>query len=314
MPLVETLPVGPDAAQWSVWSTLARIVVTDPALTSAARTIVEDELSAIDRAASRFRADSEISLLRSAAGMPVSISPLLSEMIEVALRAAELTDGDVDPTIGNAMVALGYDRTFSEMLADVPVAAHPGQVIVTTRPTWRDVRLSGKALTMPAGVLLDLGATAKAYAADRCARLVAQSLGIGVMVALGGDIATAGPAPANGWQILVQDGPNEPASRISLPAGAAVATSSTQSRRWKSAGVLQHHVLDPRTCRPADAVWRTVSVASYSCVDANIITTAALIRGQRAVRWIGSLRLPARLVTSSGDVLRLGGWPQGGAE
>jgi thiamine biosynthesis lipoprotein len=312
MPLVETLPVGPDTAQWSVWSTVARVVVTDPTLIDRAHSLVETELAAIDRAASRFRPDSEISQLRSASGSPVRVSPLLAEMIDVALRAARFTDGDVDPTIGNALVALGYDRTFSALPADVPAAAHPGRIVVATRPSWRSVHLSGNVVTLPAGVLLDLGATAKAYAADRCARLVAESLDTGVMVALGGDIATAGPAPANGWQVLVQDGPGEPASQISVPAGTAVATSSTRSRRWRSGGALQHHVLDPRTCRPANTVWRTASAAAFSCVDANIVTTASLIRGQNAVPWIGSLRLPARLVTASGDVLRLGGWPQGG--
>jgi FAD:protein FMN transferase len=309
MPLVETLPVGADTDQWPVWSTIARIVVSEPALLGEARSIVGHELAAIDRAASRFRPDSEISLAGSAAGEPVNISPLLTEMIRVALRAAELTDGDVDPTIGNALVALGYDRTFAAIPAELPAAASPGRAVVTSRPTWRDVRLSGNALTVPAGVLLDLGATAKAYAADRCAQLVAETLGAGVLVALGGDIATAGPAPTKGWQILVQDGPGQPASRIAIPTRAAVATSSTRSRRWKSGGVLQHHVLDPRTCRPATPVWRTVTVASFSCVDANIVTTAALIRGPRAVRWIDSLRLPARLVTAAGDVVRLGGWP-----
>ena len=313
MPLVETLPVGPDTAQWSVWSTVARVVVTDPALIGQARSLVEEELAAIDRAASRFRPDSEISLLRSTGGSPVRVSPLLAEMIEVALRAARFTDGDVDPTIGNALVALGYDRTYSELPSDAPASAHPGRMVVTTRPTWRSVQLYEQVVTIPAGVLLDLGATAKAYAADRCAELVAETLGTGVLVALGGDIATAGPAPENGWQILVQDGPDEPASRISIPAGAAVATSSTLSRRWRSGGALHHHVLDPRTCRPANPVWRTVSVAAYSCVDANVVTTAALIRGQQAVPWIGSLRLPARLVTADGDVLRLGDWPQGGS-
>jgi thiamine biosynthesis lipoprotein len=312
MPLVETLPVGPDTAQWSVWSTVARVVVTDPSLISDARELVERELAAIDQAASRFRPDSEISMLRSAGGVAVRISPLLAEMVDVALRAAERTGGDVDPTVGNALLALGYDRTFSALPADAP-AAHPGRIVVTARPTWRNVRLSERMLTVPAGVLLDLGATAKAYAADRCARLVAETLGTGVLVALGGDLATAGPAPARGWQILVQDGPHEPASRIALPAGAAIATSSTQSRRWKSGGVVQHHVLNPRTCRPAETVWRTVSVVAYSCVDANIITTAALIRGQRAVPWVGSLGMPARFVTASRDVLRLGGWPPGGA-
>jgi thiamine biosynthesis lipoprotein len=180
-------------------------------------------------------------------------------------------------------------------------------VRVFPAPDWRAVHLRGRELTVPDGVLLDLGATAKAVAADRAAMLVATRLGVGVLVALGGDIATAGPAPDGGWRVLVQDRPGDPRCTVRLPAGAALATSSTAGRTWARPGELLHHILDPRTGRPAPPVWRTISVAASCCLRANTLSTAAVVRGHAAP---GLLRgVPARLVTPARRVLRLGGWP-----
>jgi thiamine biosynthesis lipoprotein len=303
MPLIETLPVGADTAQWSVWGTVARIVVTDPALLADATAIVQAELAAVDAACSRFRADSELSVACRAAGRPVTVSPLLADLLAAALEAARQTAGDVDPTVGAALCGLGYDRDFAAVTGRMVAPA----VRVFATPDWRSVRLNGRELTVPDGVLLDLGATAKAVAADRAAPVVAARLGVGVLVALGGDIATAGPAPEGGWRVLVQDRPGDPRCTVRLPAGAALATSSTAGRTWGRPGELLHHILDPRTGRPAPRVWRTVSVAAYSCLRANTLSTAAVVRGHRAPNLLDGM--PARLVTPGFDILRLGGWP-----
>jgi thiamine biosynthesis lipoprotein len=162
---------------------------------------------------------------------------------------------------------------------------------------------------MPARVHLDLGASAKALAADRAATVVAQRYGCGVLVALGGDIATAGPAPRAGWQILVQDGDTEPSARIRLEDG-GLATSSTISRRWRNGTSAVHHILDPASGLPADPVWRTVSIAAGTCTEANALTTAAIVRGWDAVAWLRSEGRPARLVSGLGEIVTLGGWPQ----
>jgi thiamine biosynthesis lipoprotein len=306
MPLLETLPAGPDTAQWPVWGTVARVVVTDPAAVADARHVVEAELAAVDEACSRFRPDSE--LRRACAGPgPLTVSARLADLVGAALQAARETGGDVDPTIGSAMCALGYDIDFAGIdQADVAGAT----VRMVPAPDWRQVRLHGRELCVPPGVLLDLGATAKAWAADRCASLVAARLGVGVLVSLGGDIATAGPAPAGDWQVRVRDGADEPCAAVTLPGGAALATSSTRSRRWRHAGELMHHVLDPRTGRPAAPVWRTASVAAFTCVRANTLSTAALVRGTRAVTWLRGLGAPARLVAADGTVTTLGAWPE----
>jgi thiamine biosynthesis lipoprotein len=324
MPLVERLPVGAGCAQWSVWGTIARIVVTEPARLDAATELVRAELAAVDEACSRFRTDSEVRDVFRARGRPITVSVRLAELVRAALDAAVDSDGDVDPTLGLVMSALGYDRDFAAITAGAS-AVHPNVTVLPTAD-WRGVRMDGRELTVPTGVLLDLGATAKAWAADRCAAIVAERCETAVLVALGGDIATASPngtgittgegagagagsTIAGSWRVRVQDGPQEPACTISLPAGAALATSSTIGRTWSAGSRRLHHILDPRTGQPAPRVWRTATVAAYTCVRANTLSTAALVRGARARRWLDTLGAPARLVASDGRVTTLGTWP-----
>ena len=302
------------AASWRALGTQVRLVVTDSRCLAEARTMLEADLAAVDAACSRFRADSEICGLRGGPGQQVS--PLLAEAIAVALRAAELTEGDVDPTVGAAMSAIGYDRDFETMpRTGPPLPELAGRVTVRNVPGWREVRLDGRMLTMPEGVRLDLGATAKAWAADRSAARIAPRVGCGVLVSLGGDIAVAGPAPDGGWRIRVQDvtgspddPPDGPYALVAIYDG-GLATSSTAARRWQRGGDVLHHILDPRTGLPAEPVWRTVSVAAGTCADANAASTAAVIRGRRALGWLAGLGLPARLVDATGVVFTVAGWP-----
>jgi len=194
-------------------------------------------------------------------------------------------------------------------------------VTATPRPAWRRVRVDRAAGTVqvPAGVKLDLGSTAKALAADRACRSVHERLRCGVLVALGGDLAARGRTPHGGWQVHVTDdhraGADAPGQRISIEGG-GLATSSTAVRTWTVAGQRRHHIIDPATGEPARTRWRTVSVAAADCTDANIASTAALLR-EDAASWLAELGLPARLVEHDGRVLTVAGWPQeddGGAE
>jgi thiamine biosynthesis lipoprotein len=223
------------------------------------------------------------------------------------------TDGDVDPTLGTQLSALGYDRDIS-LLPDHPHASRPPLVRVRRRAMWGDVTLQhepeGDAiLVVPDGVLLDLGATAKAWTADRCATEVAEALGCGVLVSLGGDLRVAGPDPEDGWTILVQDGPDQPASTIQLHGARAVATSSTLTRTWRRCGRELHHVIDPVTTLPVDPVWRTVSVAATTCVHANTLSTSALVRRRAAPAMLRERGVPARLVARDGSITTTNGWP-----
>jgi thiamine biosynthesis lipoprotein len=292
------------AREWELWSTRARLVVTDPAALDPALVLVDALLADVEAAASRFRPDSEVSVLRPGPDGTVLVSPMLADLLEEALEAARRTDGAVDPTIGATLSALGYDRDIRL------VESGPGLVaLVRPVPGWRTLRLAGRRLGLPARVQLDLGATAKAVAADRAAALVAERLGTGVLVSLGGDIATAGPAPAGDWQVRVQDTDTDPVCQVALPAGSALATSSTVRRTWHRAGERLHHIVDPATGRPADPVWRSVSVAATSCSIANAAATATVVKGAAGLAWLSATRLPARLVDRDGTVHLRNGWP-----
>lgn len=293
-------------ARWPALGTTASVTVCEAPALTAARAAVEEELAAIDRSCSRFRDDSDLTRLNAMAGRPVPVGPLLLEAILAALRAAELTDGAVDPTIGEALILAGYDRDFSVGLKQ---PAHP--LSARRVPGWWAVSVDHalRRVTTSRDVRLDLGATAKALAADRAAAAAAAG-GSGVLVNLGGDIAVAGSPPLNGWPVRVADDhqapPDAPGQWLTIRSG-GLATSSTTVRRW---GLASHHIIDPRTGRPAASRWRTVSVAAASCVDANTASTAAIVRGDDAPAWLEAHGLPARLVDRNGEVLTVASWPE----
>jgi FAD:protein FMN transferase len=301
-------------ASWQALGTTVVLRVTDAGALDAAREAATSELAHVDRACSRFRDDSDLSRANAHAGRAVRVDPLLLDALEVALRAARLTDGDVDPTLGRALELAGYDRDWQllrERADDVP---RRPEVVVSLVAAWPRVRVDRASTTVcvPRGAQLDLGATAKAWVADRAAAAAAAAGGCGALVGVGGDIAASGPAPAAGWLIHVTDDhrsdPSAPGQTVRIRSG-GLATSSTAVRRWKRAGRSVHHIIDPRTSQPAPDIWRTVSVAAADCTQANIAATAAIVRGERAARWLEQLGLPARLVAWDGRVRALAGWP-----
>jgi FAD:protein FMN transferase len=289
------------------------LCVTDASALADVRACVERELDAVDRACSRFRPDSELSRLNARAGKQVRLSPLLTETLELAIDAARLTDGDVDPTIGRALELCGYDRDW-RLLRSASGEPSPPAITARARDGWQTLEFDAASslIRVPSGVRLDLGATAKAWAADRSAHAAFSATASGVLVSLGGDIATAGSAPLEGWKIRITDDhrskPSAPGQTVSIRSG-GLATSSTTVRRWSHAGHTMHHVIDPSTGAPAKTPWRTVSVAAANCAQANIAATAALLKAYAAPAWLGDLSLPARLVARDGEVTTIGLWP-----
>jgi len=308
-------------AQRDALGTTARLAVWPPGHADAAMAAVDTVLAALDRQASRFRPDSEISWLNNSAGGLFMLSDGLAEAVGVALEAARWTDGLTDPTVGQALISLGYDRDF---MAITPDSRDPLPAPVPA-PGWWQVRLDGPLLHLPAGLRLDLGATAKGLGSDRAARAVLAAAGHtgGALISLGGDIATAGIAPRGGWPVLAagqsgHDGADPPdtgaasaglAQLVRLPRG-AVATSSVGYRSWQRAGRVMHHIVDPRTGLPTDGPWQTASVAAMTCADANAAATAAIVAGGQAVDLLAAAGLPARLVSHGGQVRYVGGWPE----
>ncbi len=344
MTAVTSVAVAQDT--FGVFGTTATLLVTEASALPAARRLADAELAAVDLACSRFRADSELSALNAADGVTIGISELFADLLGEALRAARLTDGAVDPTCGRALAELGYDRDFGLLEPAPAVTPGPGGPAASPAPTgrapvspvpvspmtvrpvsaaaipasavpgWRSVRLDTgpPRASLAGGAQLDLGATAKAWAADRCAEAIAGQFGCGVLVSLGGDIAVAGPAPAGGWRIRVTDdhaaGPDAAGQTVAITSG-GLATSSTTVRAWSQDGRRMHHIVDPATGQPARSCWRTVSVAAGNCTDANTASTAAIVLGAAAVAWLQDLSLPARLVRADGSVEVTAGWPHG---
>jgi thiamine biosynthesis lipoprotein len=303
----------PATATFPALGTTALVVVDRPGAVDEATELLRAALEDIDLACSRFRDDSELSRVNAAAGEVVEVGELLTQALAVALRAAEMTGGDVDPTVGRAMDDLGYDRDFRLMERRGP----SWLVRVEPAPGWRSVLLDPRTrrVRIPRGVALDLGATAKALAADRAAATIAGAIGAGALVGLGGDIAVAGPAPAEGWPIRVVEDHRHPEAEGQTVAirGGGLATSSTTVRRWTAGHAEQHHIVDPRRGGPASEIWRTVTVAAPTCVEANIASTAAIVRGRDATRQLERRALPARLVRAGGGVVRVCRWPREGA-
>jgi thiamine biosynthesis lipoprotein len=302
-------PPAPSVLRWDALGTYVYLAVDDPAALAEAGDLARHVLHLVDRTCSRFRSDSDLARVNAHAGDWVAVDPVLVAATSVALEAAELTDGLVDPCLGRPMVALGYDQTIRSVRIRDP-RAFPTPLPFTHRPqAWREVRLDPEgALRIPADCALDLGATGKAWASDLVAATVADRLGCRAVVSLGGDVRIGGRAgPA--WPVRVTEGPQDAEAELVLLDRGGLATSSTRARRWRTGDTDQHHLLDPRTGRPVAGPWRTVTATGPTCVAANVASTAALVLAEDAVGWLDRRRVTARLVAVDGTVTTTSDWP-----
>jgi thiamine biosynthesis lipoprotein len=289
------------------------VAVTDVDRADEALAMMAEDLAALDAACSRFRDDSELKRLEEASGgHPVAVGPLLFDAIEVACVVAVQTAGTVDPAIGSVLIELGYDRDFGELTAPSSGPECPAQ----PAPGWWQISLDPDARTVavPSGVHIDLGATAKAFAADRMSQRVSRALDCGALVNLGGDVAVSGPCPAGGWAVGIASEcttpPDSVDELIAVVAG-GLATSGTTARSWTRNGKRIHHIVDPWTGEPARPVWSLVSALAPSCVEANAWSTAAAVWGDDAIGNLTGLGVSARLVDAGGGVVHVGEWPVG---
>jgi FAD:protein FMN transferase len=240
----------------------------------------DDELVAIlrlfdewERVFSRFLPESELNRLNRDLSPVVVLSRAFAHSMRTALRAAAATDGLVDPTLGAAVEAAGYDCDFA-LLGDDERPLGPA-----LRGRWRALRLSGRLLSRPPGTVLDLNGVVKSLAVDASLDLI----GGDGFVAAGGDVAVRGGAvvglPANGALRLLAGG---------------IATSGATKRRWRRGGAVQHHLIDPRTGRPSRSRWDEVTVAAGSCSGADIAAKAAFLLSDDGPAWLDERGLPGR--------------------
>ena len=309
MPTLEAATaVDRRTATWRALGTYVHLATAEETALEGARLTAVRLLGDVDRTCSRFRNDSDLVRANAAAGSWTSVDPMLVQAIEVAMDAAAETDGLVDPTLGHALVAVGYDRDIALVIAGstdpagFPVPARAG--------AWREILLDpAGGVRVPTGCALDLGATAKAWTADLIANTVAAETDSTVVISLGGDVAVAGPG--DGWPVAISEIIDDPADAeiVHLPYG-GLATSSTAARRWVRDGVIRHHLLDPHTGEPTRGPWRTVTATGVTCVAANTASTAAIVLGDKAVDWLTARDIPARLVDTQGKIVRTARWPE----
>ncbi len=288
---------------------LVRVVVADddasgPALVDMAVA----RLAELEGRWSRFRADSELSALNAHAGSPVFTSPETATLVAMAIEAWRVTDGLFDPTVLDALVASGYDRTFDDLATGPAAPESPPVPVPGPGAIEVDERIG--LVVLPEGCHIDLGGIGK----GRCADLVADELleagAVGVCVDLGGDVRVGGLTVGGGddWVIAVDD-PLEPGADLAMLrlAGGAVTTSSSARRRWATGTGAAHHLIDPSTGRPASAGLCAVTVVSGAAAWGEVHAKAALIAGaHRGARLIEAAGMCALLVADDGSVTRAG--------
>jgi FAD:protein FMN transferase len=255
----------------------------------------EWDVHRLERIFSRFDPDSELSELNRR-GM-LRVGPELLEVVDLALAARDRTSGRFDPTVHDALVAAGYDRTFDEVSAERrsrnPRASAAPRCAGSVRVDRRT-----RTIELDPGVHLDLGGIAKGYAVDRAVQILGE-LGP-CLVDAGGDIAARGE-----WPIGLDTGDDT----LTLELGdGAVATSGRDRRRWTRGSEELHHIIDPSTGLPATGDLLRVTAVAATARDAEVRAKALFLAGaEDAEREANATATPAVLVTLDGRTLVAGG-------
>lgn len=292
--------------RWDALGTYVFLAVSDDRRLDAAVPTAERLLAAVDRTCSRFRTDSDLTHANRNPGRWVAVDPLLVAAVRVAVEAARATDGLVSPCLGRHLVSLGYDGDLRTLTPRATTDAAP-----PTPDAWRSLEVDDEAIRVPGGCSLDLGATAKAWAADLIATTVADRLGCRALVSLGGDLRISGPEGSTPeWPVQVAERPDAPEHETVWIRSGGLATSSTLVRRWRTLDGELHHLLDPRSGRPVTGSLRTATATGHTSVAANVASTAAVVLGDAALDWLADRGVAARLVHRDGSVTRVGGWPE----
>ena len=254
--------------------------------------------AAVEAECSRFDPDSALSQLNRLPERSVVVPPLLFAAVQRALQAAEATQGAFDPTVLDAVIAAGYGRSFELGPTPSRPAVPAGR--------WREIGLDQQLGTvrLPAGVRLDLGGIGKGLAADGAlARLAAAPMAV---VDAGGDI-TLRVAPGHAPVLIEVDDPRHPGAVLVSFAlfGGGVATSSTYGHRW---GPGLHHIIDPRTGRPADTGIAAATVVAGGAAWAEVLSKACIVLGpEGALALLAARGCHGLVLTEAGEVLRTPG-------
>jgi thiamine biosynthesis lipoprotein len=296
------------ATGWNALGSQVNLMVADGSRLTDAGTLSRRLLDRIDRSCSRHRADADLVRANQAAGRWVRVDPLLAAVVQSAVRVAKGTSGLVDPAMEGHLPALRRPAQATPATPGAPMVGTP------LSGAWEEIEVDPEGgLKVPAGAQLDLGGMDRAVAADSIAKRVSAEAGTSLVVCIGGDIAVGNlPGEQHRWRLSVNEQPDDercPAVNVVLAEG-ALSTASTRAWRFQPSQTRAHLHRDPRTGMPVTPIWRTASVCAATCVDASAASAAAIVLGEQAPAWLWQRSLAARLVTPSGRVLRIAGWPE----
>jgi FAD:protein FMN transferase len=266
-----------------------------------------DRIEDLESRWSRFRPDSLVSRLNRADGQPVSVDDETFALLALAVHAWRETGGRFDPTVHDALVAAGYDRSFDQFDPTAPAGrdTHPA-------PGCWGIRLDPlhDQVTLPEGVRLDLGGIGKGRTADLVASELVKAGAHSVLVNLGGDLRLAGPTLDHPLTVTIED----PAARsrvadvVALRSG-ALATSSRARRRWTVDGEPRHHLIDPASGRSVQNGLAAVTVLAADAVRAEVLAKAAFVAGPiDGAALLEAAAAPALLIDDRGGRQAVGGF------
>jgi thiamine biosynthesis lipoprotein len=241
--------------------------------------LLTGELHRLDRLFSVTLAESDIARINAARGETVTVSEETAEVLGLALGLWEETGGRFSPGLYALQRAWGFTAEENRVPGKEEIRALLAYVDVG------EIRLEGLAVTVPAGMELDLGAIAKGYAADRLVGLGAGLGGVGALPPLGGDVLArggrfGGEAP---WRIGVRDPLGAGYLGILELRDAAVNTSGNYQRRFVGEdGQVYHHILDPLTGRPAMSGLASVTAVTPEGARGDALSTGLFVMGLEA--------------------------------
>jgi len=239
-----------------------------------------EELHRLDRLFAVTRVESDIARINAANGDTVIVSEETAEILRLALRIWEETNGQFSPGLYALQRAWGFTVGENRVPGEEEIRNLLGYVNVG------DIRLEGLAVTVPAGMELDLGAIAKGYAGDRLAEIV-RGLGVeSALFFLGGDVLALGERPGGGpWRVALQDPLGSPGGHLGVleVSDAAVNTSGSYERQFVAEdGQVVHHILDPLTGRPAESGLISVTTVTAEGARGDALATALFVMGLEA--------------------------------
>jgi thiamine biosynthesis lipoprotein len=254
--------------------------------------LVQEEVDSVERLMSPWIPESDISRFAAAdVGVPVAVSPLTLEVIDLARETWEASDGAFDPTIGALVEASGFGVAVDE--------GEESQRQVARATVGFDaikVDAAGRSLLkLKPGVRLDLSAVAKGYAVDRAAAALSSRGYEDFFLEVGGEVfCRGGNGERDDWIVGIEAPDTDPLAprrvftRLHLT-GVGVATSGDYRNRRQLDGEERSHLFDPKTGETISAELGSVTVIAGDCATADAYATAAMVMGLEAgLRWLES--------------------------